>query len=171
MNKPDVEYIFKKHLSACCFLAISIIKKQDLARQIVYNAFLCLLKQGDISDEEASVLFIKKEIIRNCLRKLERTKIINHDKDLVYFDENEIETSDVKSCDIKSKIVDILHTVSPTSNVVFSLSRFAGANSNEISSLMDISERSVEKCLSEVLVELSKKLKPVYKNVFVREDS
>ncbi|MDP4183666.1 MAG: RNA polymerase sigma-70 factor [Bacteroidota bacterium] len=164
------ELFFRKYYLRLKTLAFRIIQDEDISNDLVQDIFLILWENRTQIDETRSLKsWIFLSLRNNCLNYIRKQKTEQRYLDYVTFqnksqelflnnflEENEKEA--LKN-EMINEVLSIVNTLSPQCKRVFEMSRFQRMKNKEISEMLDISVRTVEKHISNAMMILSDKMR------------
>lgn len=164
MTEKEFEDIFKSNFASLVYVAHTIIKDSDQAKDIVQQAFIKFWdkrKSVNIHDHIGS--YLKKAVINTALNHIEKNKKIQFEDDFsanVESKANNTLDTEERIALIKKVTKNAIDELPEKCSLVFSLSRYDGMANQEIADYLDLSIKSVEKHISKAIKELRIKLKP-----------
>jgi RNA polymerase sigma-70 factor, ECF subfamily len=165
INEKEFEVLFKSKFTALCNLSYTIVKNEDLSKDVVQQVFIKLWdKQHSLNIRGSIEAYLYRMVINTSLNQIEREKKyirLEHHTQIIR------ETFDSKNENprlIEEREKKVRMAVSELPNkcqAVFSLSRFENLSNKEIASHLGISVKTVEKHITNAFKVLHKKLKPI----------
>lgn len=164
MTETEFEKLFREQFNILTNLAITVVKDEDNAKDIVQQVFIKLWqKKDDLQIRGPLVPYLCKAVINTAINEFSKTK------KTVYLDKSP-ELKNISSEDedmhshlekIEIQVRNAIETLPPVCRKVFSLSRFTDLSNKEIASELNISVKAVEKHISKAIKTLRILLKPL----------
>lgn len=168
-NEGDVKHYFedlyKKLYVPLYFYATKFIHDRDIARDLVQDAFLNLLKnENEIIQIQNVKSYLFKSVHNNCINHLNHIEIENEyhkkeveriKKELAYYDLNKT----LVEQDLHRKITEAVKELPDHYRIPFELSRYEDLKNSEIAKRLKIPVRTVDTQIYRALALLRDKLK------------
>lgn len=160
MSEAEFEKLFRDNFASMCNLAFTIVKSEDVAKDIVQQVFLNLWqKKNTLTIHTAIRPYLYKAVVNTGINHIKKEKKF---APLESFMEKENDENDPlkKDSDIEC-IHKVINKLPPVCQKVFRLSRFSNLSNKEIANELNISVKSVEKHITKAFKILRKDLKPL----------
>lgn len=169
-SKEAFTVFFTNYFNRICQFAITYVKEEDVAKNIVQDAFVKLWENRYNISENSSIFSFLLTITKyDCLNYIKHQQVENNFKrrvedkhKLLELNYSALQQLEVESIDY-GKLLQILEsTVSslpPQCQQVFRLSRYENLTNNEIANKLQISNKAVEANITRALKVLRIKLK------------
>ena len=159
-----LEHAFRQFHAPLFFYALKFVDQQDVAKDLVQDAFLKLLNAANHSEIVNLKAYLFKMIRNNCLNYLKNVEIKNR------FTEQEIErkSREIEYFDLHESFVEkeshkklmvAIDNLPEKYRIPLKLSRFEELNNKEISTHLEIPVRTVETRIYRALLLLREKFK------------
>lgn len=178
MNKQSTEYslltdqillehIFKQLHKPLMFYAYKFIKDEDIAKDMVQDAFLCILKRQYNEPIENLKTFLYKCVRNNCINYINHRIIEAKYQEEAIRIRHEIEYFDTHQSIIEKEmyqtLMNAIEELPAHYKIPFNLSRFDHLTNKEIAEKLDLPVRTVETKIYRALTILRNKFD---KNIF-----
>jgi RNA polymerase sigma-70 factor, ECF subfamily len=161
-NHVLLEHVFRQLHSPLFFYAVKFVKDEDVAKDLVQDAFLGLLNRTENEKIENLKSYLFKAVRNNCLNHLNHKKVENE------FQEKEIEQSKreityydthatLVEKELQQKLMEAIEDLPEHYRVPFKLSRFEELKNKEIAEKLQLPQRTVETQIYRALTILRKK--------------
>jgi RNA polymerase sigma-70 factor, ECF subfamily len=155
LNERTLESLFRNHFTGLCQFAAGYVKDQDVAKEIVQDAFVSLWEKRDAIDLSKPVKTYLSTTVRNkCLNYLR-----DHQKfsgDLLALENLSHETiydqpDKLVESDIHAQITRAIEELPEKCREIFKLSRHQNMKYQQIADELEISVKTVETQMSKAL--------------------
>lgn len=161
LDEKHLESLFHSHFVPLCRFAVHYVKEEEVAREIVQDAFVGLWMKRDTIDLEKPV--------RTYLSTAVRNKCLNHLRDNRKFSSQLLELENLPHIsgedpdrlvekDLQQQIESAVAELPEKCREVFSLSRFSNLKYAQIAEKMGISVKTVETQMTKALQHLRVRL-------------
>lgn len=163
MSEQEFESIYKSEFNRLFRVALSVIKEENEANDIVQQVFLKLWNAKDnLSIQTTIGAYLHRSVINTALNQIEKNKRLRLQDDLSPLPLSEQDENKIDEVELREYIKAAVTSLPAKCQTVFSLSRYAGLTNKEIAEELDISVKAVEKHIGNALKQLRVKLKPSY---------
>jgi RNA polymerase sigma-70 factor (family 1) len=156
----DFEKIFKLHYSKLIFFANKFVNDVDTAEELVSETFACLWeKRHKYSFDNSFSGFLYKMVQNRCLNYLKHKKVeseyVNYlSKNNLLNEATAFEEEKYAAKEFETYILEAIDNLPARCREVFKLSRFEQKKNREIASLLNISNKTVERQMTIALEKL-----------------
>ena len=107
--KSSIEKLFTDYFVRLCVFVYPMVGSEELAKDIVHDAFVVLLDHPDLLSKAPTVQksFLYSTVKNMAMNQLRKAKVIN--KYTMSLDDNELDDTDLLNSLIKAEIIDALH--------------------------------------------------------------
>lgn len=155
--------IYERYAGKCLRFVISLTNDEDLAKDITHDVFIKVWKyRKRISgiDSFNSYLFrMMKNAVLDASERDHIARLYICEKYKVDNDEREIADDELNADTLRRIVLESLNGMPDQRRKVFMMSRFKGVSNAEIADRMGLSIRTVEKHISNALVDVRRALK------------
>lgn len=145
--------------------ALTFIKDDELAEELVHEAFLMIWNRREILNEQFNIkAYLYKSIHNQALNYLRHNKIVQKYFSEAIHSNSRINTS-LPEPFLKKAIYEAIDHLPERLRQIFVLSRIEGLKHKEIATKLSISEKTVEVHIRNARIILRKKLKNYYKEI------
>jgi RNA polymerase sigma-70 factor (ECF subfamily) len=166
--------IFNEYYEALCLYAESIVKKHEIAEEIVEDLFVYLwLNAKTISFHVSLKRYLYRSTHNNCLKYLDKLKIENKRVEKIHYSFRDIEllrpTSPFQPLsklilkELEDKADHILKSLPEQCKKIYSLNRFQNLSYSEIAEKLNISVSTVKTQMSRAFKRFHEGLKDYFK--------
>jgi RNA polymerase sigma-70 factor (ECF subfamily) len=154
-DEQTLELLFRSHYKGLCMFAMSYVKQEDTAREIVQDSFVSLWEKRHTIDLSKAVKSYLSTTVRNkCLNHLRDHKKFS--KDLFSLDNLAEETGYVQpdklvEREIQDKIAGAIDGLPEKCREIFVLNRYQNLKYMQIADKLHISVKTVESQMSKAL--------------------
>jgi RNA polymerase sigma-70 factor, ECF subfamily len=157
-----LEHVFRQLHSPLFFYAVKFVKDQDVAKDLVQDAFLGLLNRSEKEKIENLKSYLFRSVRNNCLNHLNHKKVENEfqqkeieqsRKEITYYDSH----SALIENELQQKLADAIDDLPEHYRIPFILSRFEDLKNKEIADKLQLPLRTVETQIYRALTILRKK--------------
>jgi RNA polymerase sigma-70 factor (ECF subfamily) len=161
---------FTKYFNRICQFAITYVKEEAVAKNIVQDAFVKLWENRYNINENSTIFSFLLTLTKNgCLNYIKHQQIVNNFKKrvedkhkLFELNYNALQQLDVEHIDyiqLLQLLEEAVSSLPPQCQQVFRLSRYDNLTNNEISEKLQITNKAVEANITRALKILRVKLK------------
>jgi RNA polymerase sigma-70 factor, ECF subfamily len=171
-NHVLLEHVFRQLHSPLFFYAVKFVKDQDVAKDLVQDAFLGLLNRSEKEKIENLKSYLFRSVRNNCLNHLNHKKVENEfqqkeieqsRKEITYYDSH----SALVENELQQKLADAIDDLPEHYRIPFILSRFEDLKNKEIADKLQLPLRTVETQIYRALTILRKKFSDQSFSLFV----
>lgn len=155
------ETLFRSSYSSLVRYAMTILKDNDTAEEIIQDLFYRLWKDREhlhITNSLNGYLF--RSVFNRSLRYLEHQKVVQkHISDVTYtgaYDTPETPMETIEYAELSDLVAGILEKLPQKCGKIFYMSRFEGLKYREIADKLSVSVKTVEACMGKALKEFRK---------------
>jgi RNA polymerase sigma-70 factor (ECF subfamily) len=149
------ERLFKMHFRGLHAYAITILKDEAMAEEIVQNVFFKVWEKRELLEIETSPkAYLYKAVYHDCLNYLKHKKVKSaHAMHVVRHASDKIENTSGKVLmrELKEKIQAAMNELPEQCRTIFQMSRFEGLKYQEIADEMGLSVKTVENQMGKAL--------------------
>ncbi|MGI9541774.1 MAG: RNA polymerase sigma factor [Cyclobacteriaceae bacterium] len=166
-DRRGLEILFKMHLDGLVRFVYLMVKREDLSKDIVLEAYFKLWKiRHNLSKDTLLKPYLYKAAKNLALNKIkaeQRQQLIQEAPDNLPSQELGMDQI-MEGKELQDKISRAIALLPAKRRLIFNLSRFEGLTYMEIADYLDISIKTVENQMSKALKTLREYLKPYLKN-------
>jgi len=161
-DKKQFESLFRSFYVSLVRYAVTMIKDQDTAEEIVQDLFFRLWKDKEKLQIKSSLNgYLFRAVHNRCLHHISHSKVVEkHAREtLVLGSTVDEDTANlVNFNDLQEKVAGILERLPPRCGQIFCMNRFEGLKYSEIAERLAISVKTVEANMGRALKEFRKAL-------------
>ncbi|MEO8961160.1 MAG: RNA polymerase sigma-70 factor [Ginsengibacter sp.] len=161
-NEKAFEQVFKTHFKSLHSYAVTIVKDEAAAEEIVQGIFFKLWERpGSLSITGSVAAYLYKAVYNESLNHLKHIKVRQkHQSHVLYQMKNETESAAKKISlkELESRLHKALQELPEQCRTIFQLSRFEELKYREIADRLNISPKTVENQMGKALKILRMKL-------------
>lgn len=165
MNDREFEKVFREQFTPLTNLAFTMVKNDDVAKDIVQQVFLRFWQiRGETTIQNSIKSYLYRAVVNTSLNHIAREKRFTSIEVQRVEPASDMEDgmlAEQKKTAIDLKVRQAINELSPVCREVFQLSRFSDLTNKEIASELNISVKTVEKHISKALKRLRETLKPL----------
>lgn len=163
MNKTNIiEHFFQEHYSSLCSFAYKIIDSQEVARDIVQDAFVYVMEHPKLLEKEPNTLksYLYSAVKNATLNHLRHKKVIvkSFEKNPFVELEEEVITKKMMEAEVAHKLYNALLLLPKGCQEICRLSYLEGHSNKQISEMLNISINTVKTQKMRALSLLRKKI-------------
>lgn len=156
------EQLFKMHFRGLHAYAITILKDEAMAEEIVQNVFFKVWEKRQLLEIETSPkAYLYKAVYHDCLNYIKHKKVKSaHAMHVVRQSSEQVENASGKVLmgELKARIHTAMNELPEQCRTIFQMSRFEGLKYQEIADEMGLSVKTVENQMGKALKLLRVKL-------------
>jgi RNA polymerase sigma-70 factor (ECF subfamily) len=147
------EILFHRYYGMLCLIAEKIIHNQDVAEDIVQEAFSRLWMEREYIRIESSVkAFLAQWIKNRCLNYLKHLEVINRHQQESQVEQSIVHPYEEDDEELIASIYSGIQQLPPQCRKVFKMSRFKGLKHKEIADTLGISVKTVKTHIGKALL-------------------
>lgn len=144
-----LEHAFRQFHAPLFFYAKKFVEKEEVAKDLVQDAFLSLLKTNGQFEIENLKAYLFRTVRNNCLNYIKHLSISNEyqekakeriQREIQFYDSHET----LVEKELQQKLSEAIDELPDKYKTVFQMSRFDDMSNKEIAEKLDISVRTVE---------------------------
>jgi RNA polymerase sigma-70 factor, ECF subfamily len=158
IQKGDVkvfEELFHQYYPGMCSYAESLVKKPDVAEEIIQDTFYNIWKnRAEMEIIVGWKNYLYRAVFNNSmmyLRKAKKEMSLNEEWTDSLFESNENPSEEMDARELNAALVYALHRLPVRTREIFNLSRFEGLKYQEIAQKLSISVKTVEANMGKAL--------------------
>jgi RNA polymerase sigma-70 factor, ECF subfamily len=154
-NVKVFEEIFHQYYPGMCSYADSLVKKTNVAEEVVQDVFYNIWKnRADLKLTNSLQSYLYRAVFNNSmmyLRKAKRELTFNEQYVDSQFESNENPSEEMDVRELDAALLHALHALPERTREIFNLSRFEGMKYSEIADKLSISVKTVEANMGKAL--------------------
>jgi RNA polymerase sigma-70 factor, ECF subfamily len=165
LNHKAFQELFNEHYSSLCRFAVSFLKDNDSAEEVVQQVFVNLWDKRDLMDAEKSI----KTYLFTSVKNRSLNFIRDNKKYRSYYldieGEMEIPVSEkdiISEADLNTQVKNALDKLPEKCREIFELCRFEEMKYKEVAEKLGISQKTVEAQMSKALKIMREELKDLF---------
>ncbi len=166
-NQKGIEYLFNDYFEMLCLRSIRVVKKREVAEDLVQDLFLEIWNKRETLNITSSIKsYLFRSIVNRSLNWLRANKQIfdEVDEGVTNRSDDYNITHTMQKNELEDYITSCIDELPEKCRLVFILSRFEELSYKEIASKLEISVKTVENQISKALKLLRSKMEIYYEN-------
>ncbi|NOY36453.1 MAG: RNA polymerase sigma-70 factor [Chlorobi bacterium] len=162
LDRRKLEALFHAHFPGLVAFARKYVFDEDTAREVVHGVFVNLWeRRAEIDASKPMKSYLFTSVHHRCLNEIRNRRKTDTQTDVEgnYFDDGGEFEDHLETIELEERIAKAIAALAPQSRRVFKLNRFEGLTYREISTKLNISQKTVETLMSRTLKTLREKLK------------
>jgi RNA polymerase sigma-70 factor, ECF subfamily len=161
-DEKAFEMLYKSFFTMLCMFSYRIVKKTDIAEEIVQDVFFHIWdKRNQFELTTSFKSYLYKAVHNNSLKHLRHQKIVLAYENSSAFSDSEKVTGQhyLEESEVYQILHGVINELPDRTREIFQLNRFKGLKYQQIADVLEISVKTVEAHMSSVLKILRKRLK------------